>query len=233
MVEWIRNSTPRLARAGLTPRQLLNPRLDKKAELLKGEVTVKKYKKYSDEWIKTQTQLIELVRGQLADWMDARLQLIHEEGAVSRMVFESGDFVLVQNKQRIKRSKLLRPFLGPYEVLGKGTAGSDSYQLFDVLTGKESEHHRDEMKLYHFRSMDNVVPMAMKGTDFVYIAKVLGHTGTAKTGADPYRFKVVGEDGQKFECSWEDVNRANAYIEYQQVHAELPPTTQVPVEGPW
>jgi len=233
IVEWVRNSTPRLTRAGLTPRMLLNPSFDKKARLLEHPDMPKKYSKHANEWLATQKRLIELVRVQLADWMDARLQHIRTEGAVSNFVFEKGDFVLAHNMQKIARNKMLRAWLGPYEVIEVHVQGSNTYQLCEVLTGDECVHHRDDLKLYHFRSMDNLVPMSMKGTDYVEIADVLSHTGTFKKGAGAYRFKVVGEDGQQFECDWESVNRSNAYIEYQRLHPDLPVSTQASVEGPW
>ena len=234
LVEWIRNSTPRLSRAGLTPRQLLNPCSGKRATLMDATMSVKGY---IGRWIDTQNSLIELVRCEMANWIDSRMKQIKSEGAVSRMTYDKGDFVLVQNKQKIRTSKLKRPFTGPYEVLGQGSAGTDSYQLFEVLTGKESEHHRDELKLFNYRSMDELVPMAMAGTDFVNIARVVSHTGKGKTGSDAYRFKVQceGSDDEVFESTWEDVNRSNAYIRYREQHPEfgLPPTTQAPVAGPW
>ena len=152
------------------------------------------------------------------------------------MVYEKGDYVLVKDKKRFGGDKLERPFKGPYEVIGHGTT-SDSYQLFEVLTGKESEEHRDELKLFYFRSMDDMVPMSMMGTEFVNVSRIISHTGSSKTGGDAYRFRVQSEESEcdTFECTWEDVNRSNAYIQYRRQHPEygLPESTQAPVEGPW
>lgn len=233
LVEWIRNSTPRMTRAGLSPRQILFPWLDRRGLFMKDTLPAGKY---LSAYLRTQSELIELVRGELARWMDVRLVEIHGDGVERGMTFEPGDFVLVKNtRKNIGRSKFNRPFTGPYEVLGKATQGSDSYQLFEVLTGNEYVQHRDEMKLFNYRSMDDLVPMAMSGTAFVNVESVLSHSGSSKTGAVAYRFKCKAEDGDVFESSWEDVNRSNAYIKYREQHPEfkLPPTTQAPVAGPW
>ena len=192
--------------------------------------------KYLSAYLRTQSELIELIRGELARWIDVRLVEIHGDGVERGMTFEPGDFVLVMNtRKNIGRSKFNRPLTGPYEVLGKATQGSDSYQLFEVLTGNEYVQHRDEMRLFNYRSMDDLVPMAMSGTAFVNVESVLSHSGSSKTGAVAYRFKCKAEDGDVFESSWEDVNRSNAYIKYREQHPEfkLPPTTQAPVAGPW
>ena len=79
--------------------------------------------------------------------------------------------------------------------------------------------------------MDDVVNMSIKGSGYVYAARVLSHSGTTKRGSDPLRFRVVAESGEEFECGWEDVNKCNAYIEYQQSHPDLPASTQAPIDG--
>ena len=234
LVEWIRNSTPRLARAGLTPRKLLFPLSDRTAEQF--DSTVVPSSAYVKRLYDTQNKLIEVTRCALAEWIDRRLKSIKSAEVTSRMVYEKGDYVLVKDKKRFGGDKLERPFKGPYEVIGHGTT-SDSYQLFEVLTGKESEEHRDELKLFYFRSMDDLVPMSMMGTEFVNVSRIISHTGSSKTGGDAYRFRVQSEESEcdTFECTWEDVNRSNAYIQYRRQHPEygLPESTQAPVEGPW
>ena len=232
LVEWIRNSTPRLSRAGLSPRQIIAPNVKERAAKLDDSVDVGRY---MQQWIKTQNHLIELVRCELAEWMDSRLRHIKAERSTKCMTYEPGDFVLVRSMAKIGRSKLARPFTGPFEVLGPGSTGSGMYELFEVLTGEQREEHRDQLKLFHYRSMDDLVPMAMGGTDFVNLKCIISHVGSRKTGANAYRFMVESEEGDVFESNWNDVNRSNAYIRYRQEHPEfrLPESTQAPVAGTW
>ena len=98
---------------------------------------------------------------------------------------------------------------------------------------KQEEHHRDQLVPFCYRSMDDLVPCAMGGTDFVHLEKVISHTGKGKMGADAYRFKVQSEDGEMFESNWQFCNKSNAYIQYRKDHPELPESTQTPVAGAW
>ena len=189
----------------------------------------------------TQSKMIEVVSDFLADAIDVRLQQKHSTDELeSRMEYAKGDFVLVHRKKAIQGDKLKPPFDGPYEVMGPGSSGSASYLLRAVIDSRLSEEHRDEMKLFLFRDMSELVKTAKAGKGYKDVDRIISHTGSKKTGARAYSFRVRYErpfDRERFDedLSWKDVNRTNAYNKYRDEHPEyrLPESEQGEVEGPW